>query len=59
MLTLALCIMILFTYLCMFFNFKYSAHLSIYISQVILGYVVIIIHVGEPKLPIDILGVMS
>ncbi|MGO2788102.1 YdcF family protein [Staphylococcus saprophyticus] len=59
MLTLALCIMILFTYLCMFFNFKYSAHLSIYISQVILGYVVIIIHIGEHTLPIDILVVMS
>lgn len=59
MLTLALCIVVLFTYLCMFFNFKYSAHLSIYISQVILGYIVIIIHIGEHALPIDILAVMT
>lgn len=58
MLSLFLCTLILIIYLCMFFNFKYTAKLTIYISQVILGFISIILHIGNHTLPIDLIVVM-
>jgi len=58
MLSLFLCTLILISYLCMFFNFKYTAQLVIYISQVILGFISIILHIGNHTFPIDLTFVM-
>lgn len=55
MLTLSICTVIFIIYLCMFLNFKFSAHLSTYIANVILGYSVVVIHIGEHAIPIDLI----
>ncbi|WP_436862812.1 YdcF family protein [Staphylococcus caeli] len=58
MLSLFLCTLILVIYLCMFFNFKYTARLAVYISQVILGFISIILHIGNHTFPFDLIVVM-
>ena len=42
----------------MFLNFKFPTHLASFISQVIVGYAVIILHIGQHTLPIDLIATM-
>ncbi|WP_180948478.1 YdcF family protein [Staphylococcus shinii] len=58
MLSLFLCILILITFISMFLNFNFSTHLASYISQVIVGYAVIILHIGHHTFPIDLIATM-
>ncbi|WP_436963105.1 YdcF family protein [Staphylococcus xylosus] len=58
MLSLFLCILILITFISMYLNFNFSTNLISYISQVIVGYAVIILHIGQHTLPIDLIVTM-
>lgn len=51
-------LLIVLIFLSMYFNFKYFANINIFISQVILGYIVIILRIGSHQIPIDIIVVM-
>ncbi|MGO2868569.1 MAG: YdcF family protein, partial [Staphylococcus equorum] len=45
-------------FVCMYLNLKYFANINIFISQVILGYIVIILRIASHHIPIDIIVVM-
>lgn len=48
------CLIIVFGFIVMYKNWHWATHLTFFIVQIIIGYIVIILHAGKLSLPIDL-----
>ena len=57
-LSLFCCLIILIHFVALYLNLKYSANIRFFISQAILGYIVIILNIGYHTLPLYLIVAM-
>ncbi|MCG7338179.1 YdcF family protein [Staphylococcus sp. ACRSN] len=57
-LPLTICLLISVIYIGMTFNIKFFVHINVFISQVILGYIVIIFYIGSHTYPVELIIAM-